>query len=88
MSLCVLMAHTGKESGLGAWGGREGLGEVGTEWCEGWLLRCELAPLPAGDTEHVELAQLSSAAPSLILRSTTTKEGHVPVPSLLARGPR
>lgn len=50
--------------------GREGLGEVGTEWCEGWLLRCELAPLPAGDTEHVELAQLSSAAPFLILRST------------------
>lgn len=70
MSLCVLMAHTGKESGLGAWGGREGLGEVGTEWCEGWLLRCELAPLPAGDTEHVELAQLSSTAPSLILHST------------------
>lgn len=70
MSLCVLVAHTGMESGQGAWGGREGLGEVGTEWCEGWLLRCELAPLPAGDTEHVELAQLSSAAPSLILHST------------------
>lgn len=65
---------------MGAWGGREGLGEalVGTERCEGWLLRCELAPQPAGDTEHVELAQLSSAAPSLVLRSPAlATDGHL-----------